>query len=94
MKYRATPLANGYSPAELLMGRKICTTILEIPSVLNPGLMDLNSLKETEKVRREKQFNKRHRAHDLSQLHPGEPVWISVTREKGTVITTAETSRP
>lgn len=26
MEYRATPLANGYSPAELLMGRKLRTT--------------------------------------------------------------------
>lgn len=42
------------------MGRKICTTILDILSVLNPGWMDLNRLKETEKVRREKPFNKRH----------------------------------
>ncbi len=25
MEYKATPLANGYSPAELLIGRKLCT---------------------------------------------------------------------
>lgn len=64
--------------------------------MLNPGWMDLNRLKEEEKVSREKQgkqFNKRHRAYDLPQLHPGESVWISDTREKGTVIMSAETPR-
>ncbi|KAL0149497.1 hypothetical protein M9458_055285 [Cirrhinus mrigala] len=49
MEYRATPLANGYSPAELLMGRKLRTTVPVMPSVLNPGWMDLDHLKEEEK---------------------------------------------
>ncbi|RXN18923.1 Transposon Ty3-G Gag-Pol poly [Labeo rohita] len=96
MEYRATPLTNGYSPAELLMGRKLCTTIPVIPSVLNLGWMNLNRLKEEEKVRREKQgkqFNKRDRAHNLPQLHPGESVWIGDTREKGTVIMSTGTPR-
>lgn len=56
----------------------------------------MDRLKAEEKVKREKQakqFNKRHRAHDLPQLHLGEPVWISDTKEKGTVITKAETPR-
>ncbi|XP_045898998.1 uncharacterized protein LOC123966985, partial [Micropterus dolomieu] len=35
MAYRAAPLANGYSPTELLMGRKIRSPV--IPSKLNPG---------------------------------------------------------
>lgn len=96
MEYRATPLANGYSTAELLMGRKLRTTVPVIPSVLKPGWMNLNRLKEEEKVRKEKQgkqFNKRHIAHDLPQLHPGESVWISDTREKGTEIMSAGTPR-
>lgn len=62
MEYRVTPLANEYSPAELPMGRKLRTTDPVIPSVLNPGWVDLNRLIEAEKVRREKQgkqFNKR-----------------------------------
>lgn len=43
MECRATPLANGYSPAELLMGRKLRTTVPVILSVLNPDWMDLES---------------------------------------------------
>ncbi len=78
------------------MGRKLRTTVSVIPAVLNPCWMDLNRLKEQEKVRKEKQgkqFNKRHRAHDLPQLHPGESVWIGDTREKGTEMMSAGTPR-
>ena len=34
--YRATPLENGFSPAELLMGRKLRTTIPVLPNMLDP----------------------------------------------------------
>ena len=37
MAYRATPLESGLSPAELLMGRKICTRIPTSPSNLKPS---------------------------------------------------------
>lgn len=55
MEYLATPLANGYSPAELQMGRKLRTTIPVVPSILNPGWMDLDLLKAEEKLKRKKQ---------------------------------------
>ncbi len=98
MEYRANnPLANGYSPAELLMGRKLRTTVPVIPSVLNPGWMDLTRLKEEEKFRRQKQgkqFNKRHRAHDLPQFTSRRNLCGSVTLEKkGTVIMSAGDSQ-
>lgn len=38
LAYRSTPLENGYSPAELLMGRKIQTTVPMAPSQLIPSL--------------------------------------------------------
>ena len=41
MAYRATPLANGFSPTELLMGRKIRTLVPVIPS--QPGYADIIS---------------------------------------------------
>lgn len=94
LMHRAKPLANGYSPAEL--GRMLCTTVPVILSMLNPGWMDMDRLKAEEMVKSEKQgkqYNKRHRAHDLPQLHPGEPELISDTKEKWTVITKAETPR-
>ncbi|UYV76985.1 hypothetical protein LAZ67_14002708, partial [Cordylochernes scorpioides] len=37
LEYRSTPLENGYSPAELLMGRKLRTTLPIAPENLNPN---------------------------------------------------------
>lgn len=36
MSYRATPLENGYSPAEMLFGRKLRTTVPMLPDQLKP----------------------------------------------------------
>ena len=36
LAYRSSPLDNGYSPAELLMGRKLRSTIPTLPQVLKP----------------------------------------------------------
>ena len=96
MAYRATPLANGYSPTELLTGRKIRTLVPVIPSQLNPGCADMIKLKLTELSYRQKQrqnYDRRHRAHDMLHLQPGEHVWIKDTHEKGTVVSTADTPR-
>lgn len=38
LSYRSTPLQNGFSPAELLMGRRLRTTVPTLPSLLNPSL--------------------------------------------------------
>ena len=38
LSYRATPLANGYSPAELLMGKKLCSTLPMIQEMYKPRL--------------------------------------------------------
>lgn len=40
MAYRATPLANGYSPSQLSMGRQLRTSVLVTLSSLNPGWTD------------------------------------------------------
>ena len=95
MAYRATPLANGYSPAELLMGRRIRTTVPVIPSSLDPKWADIPKLKEGEENSRQRQrknFNRRHRAHDLPGLQQGDHVWVADTKEKGTVL--ARTDMP
>ena len=38
LAYRSTPLENSYSPAELLMGRRLRSTILTVPKQLSPCL--------------------------------------------------------
>uniref|UniRef100_A0A8C6M7K5 Gypsy retrotransposon integrase-like protein 1 n=1 Tax=Nothobranchius furzeri TaxID=105023 RepID=A0A8C6M7K5_NOTFU len=96
MAYRATPLANGYSPAELLMGRKLRTTVPILPSCLNPGWTDKAKLREREGKEREKQWiwlNNRHRAQDLTGLHPGDHVWITDMKTNGTISGRADTPR-
>lgn len=88
MAYRATPLANGYSPAQLSMGRQLRTTVLVTLSSLNPGWTDITKLKEEEQKKRQRlswKFNKRHRAQHLKRLTPGDHVWVKHTKEKGIV---------
>ena len=48
LAYRATPLENVFSPAELCMGRKLRTTLPTIPSQLIPQWPELAKLRETE----------------------------------------------
>ena len=88
LMYRSTPLENGYSPAELLMGRKLRTTVPVLSKVLQPKLPDQTSLREKEnKIRRRQQsnFNSRHNAKSLEPLIPGETVWIPNRNTTGTV---------
>ena len=89
LAYRATPLSNGYSPAQLLMGRRLRTTVPALPETLQPALPDLQALQHKERERRwidAKCFNQRHRARDLTKLSPGDHVWISDAKAQGTVI--------
>lgn len=96
LAYRATPLSNGYSPAQLLMGRRLRTPVPQHPSLLSPELPDRATVaaKEGEKkIKDTRAFNKRHRVRNLRQLTPGQPVWITDTKTQGTVISTHSTPR-
>ena len=55
LSYRATPLANGNSPAELLMGRKLQTLLPIALKLLKPKLPKFRSLRENEKESKLKQ---------------------------------------
>ena len=48
MSYRATPLENGYSPAEMLFGRKIRTTVPVFPDQLKASWPRLQEVREHE----------------------------------------------
>ena len=70
LSYRATPLANENSPAELLMGRKLQTLLPIAPKQLKPKLPNFRSLRENEKESKFKQkrnYDRRHRARLLTK---------------------------
>ncbi|UYV73367.1 hypothetical protein LAZ67_10002871 [Cordylochernes scorpioides] len=71
LEYRSTPLENGYSPAELLMGRKLRTTLPIAPENLNPKLVDSQTLKRKEGKRRKDMksiYDRRCGATDMEEL--------------------------
>ena len=96
LAYRSTPLSCGYSPAELLMGRKIRTTVPTFHKLLPPKWPDLIKLQEHEaqsKLQQQKYFNTRHCAMPLKQIPQGTEVHISTHPENGVVKTSTECPR-
>ena len=89
LAYRVAPLANGYSPAELLMGRKPRSTVPMIPELYKPKLLPHSKISQKEHQYRSKQqsnFNKRHRTHQLKSLKTGDQVWIPELHQQATVL--------
>ncbi|KAK0132392.1 hypothetical protein N1851_032733 [Merluccius polli] len=92
----ATPLDNGYSPAQLLMGRRLRTTVPTLPALLNPALPDREAVMQKEGEKRIKdaqRYNLRHRAQNLDRLNPGQDVWIKDQRKAGAIIGSHSTPR-
>ena len=74
MPFRATPLENEYSPAEMLFARKIRTTVPGLPDQLKPswpGLQELREHKQESKIVQTKRYNVSHRCTELLALKPG-----------------------
>lgn len=96
MAYCATPLISGLSPAELLMGRKIRTTVPILPTQLEPSWPYLESFREKDsalKAKQKKSFNSRHSAKVLPNLMPGDTVWLPSQEVEGMVVDKAGTPR-
>ena len=77
--YWSTPLKNGYSPSELLMERKLCTTLPITADQLKPMVPNVTWLREKEKelrARMKRNFDKHHRTKNLQPLQLGDTVWI------------------
>ena len=84
MAYRSTPLQNGASPCQLLMGREIRTALPRISAESVPA----NIREREERYRRQQAvtFNRRHRATELPTLNEGETVLIRDQNRRGQVI--------
>lgn len=96
LSYRSTPLQNGYSPAELCMGRRIRTKLPVKPDLLVPKWTYLKEVKSKETASSDSQkqnYDRRHRAKDLPTLNPGDRVWIKDFQTRGEIVQQASTPR-
>jgi len=83
LSYRATPLSNGFSPAELLMRRTLRTTLPALPNQLYPKWEYLENFKRSDlliKQRQKHDYDKRYCVRNLPPLAPETYVWINADR--------------
>ena len=79
LAYRASPLQSGYSPSELLMCRKLRTTLPCTRQQLAPTLPDTSVFQARDarlKNRQKTNFDQRRGVRELSPLEPGDTVWL------------------
>jgi len=96
LEYRATPLFNGFSPAELSMGRKVRSILPMDRSRLLPTLVNQETLREREEKRRTTQkehFDRRHGAREKDEFGVNDDVWIKDLRVWGKIQSKAGTPR-
>ena len=79
LSYRTSPLGNGFSPAELLMGRKLRTTVPALQCVLHPQQHDRDVVAQWEMDKRasgKQDYDRRHDVRELPALSKDEVVWV------------------
>lgn len=92
LTYRATPLQNGFSPAELLKGRWLRSTVPMIPLLREPKVPDYSEVVKKDAINKGKQksnFDTHHATIDLRPLSPGDRVWVTDHGSDATVVTEA-----
>ena len=99
LSYKATPLPwCNLSPAELLMGRSLRTTVSQTDKQLVPKwsfLPEFRRLNKEFKQHQKYNFDSRHRVQELPPISDEQDVWISTDGEPtlGTVVSFAPTPR-
>ena len=96
LAYRSTPLTSGFSPAELLMGRRLRTSIPTLHLNLVPKWPDIENFKERQaeiKAKQVSNFNQGHRARALPAIDTNTPVYVKDKDTTGVVTGPAETPR-
>ena len=97
--YRSTVLPwCGYSPVELLMGRKMRTNITILNEKLFPELPDYEKFQQFDKTFKESQkcnYDRHHAAHPLLHLPDNSKVWVITENRQmpGQVVSRATTPR-
>lgn len=86
MAYRATPTSStGVSPAELLMGRKIRTTLPTLQDNLKPNWPNEEVIRQADAAAKQKQayyYNRRNGVRVLPPLSLGDPVLTKLDGQK------------
>ena len=99
MSYRATPLPwCNLSPAELLMGRRIRTTLPLTDECLIPKWSYLQKFRKENddyKRKQKRDFDKRHRVNELPMLSDDTAVWVTSQGEpvEGRIVSSADALR-
>ena len=99
LSYCSTPLHwCTLSPSELLMGRRVTTTVPQVSDQLTPQwnfLPDFRKQDDKFKKEQEMQYNRRHRVQNLPELPDNTSVWVTTnnTNEPGIVVSPAGTPR-
>lgn len=88
LTYRATPLQNGSSPAELLMGRKLRTTVPAVSSNYVPRAEkeDFRKKDGDIKWKQKSHFDRAHRARPAAPLQLGQRVTVKPGGITGTIV--------
>ena len=89
LAYRATPLAVGYTSSELMMGRKLRTTVpitRELRRSMVPDHSAVTGRDRRGKERQAKNFNSHHGARSLPTLRPEDTVYVKDQNSMGTVL--------
>ncbi|XP_026016758.1 uncharacterized protein K02A2.6-like [Astatotilapia calliptera] len=87
MSYRSTPIAaTGASPAQLMTGRQIRTTIPVLEKTLLPSPVNRDTVCQRDAAAKDSYrffYNRRHSARPLPELLPGQDVVVKLDGEKG-----------
>ncbi|XP_014249829.1 uncharacterized protein K02A2.6-like [Cimex lectularius] len=95
LAYRNSPLPNGFSPAELSMGRKLRDTLPRLAQHLDkkPDTTLLRVKEEQYRQKYKQNYDERHGVHPLDPFDIGDKVWITDLKRPGIIITPAKEPR-
>ena len=88
LSYNASPGVTGLSPAELLMGRRLRTTVPMHSSQLKPLAQFHEEHRRKDEVNKKKQkfyYDRRHGVKERMDFSEGDKVWIVDLKKNGTV---------
>ena len=88
LAYRTSPLENGLSPAELLMSRRLRTTLPTLPGLLEPQVNSRQAVENKEQKINERSkasYDHRHRARPLTPLQTGDKVFVTDMKTQATI---------